>query len=210
MLARHRGVGGLFEEEVGPFMMRGAIARTRDGGSVVLLTDITEQKEIRTSLEQARDAANAASRIKSEFLARMSHELRTPLNSIIGFSQQVLRRPHAPLHDRDRLYLERVHQNGAHLLTLINSILDLSKIEAGRLELISSAATHGFLPLLGRDESIRFQLLVGRAEAARLAPRRANSAWLGLGALLRWYRATRAMISISWSVRPASSLLRMT
>ena len=162
MLARHRGVGGLFEEEVGPFMMRGAIARTRDGGSVVLLTDITEQKEIRSSLEQARDAANAASRIKSEFLARMSHELRTPLNSIIGFSQQVLRRPHAPLHDRDRLYLERVHQNGAHLLSLINSILDLSKIEAGRMDVVLAPTDVGGLV----RETVA--LLEGNARADRV------------------------------------------
>jgi signal transduction histidine kinase len=99
----------------------------------VLLTDITAFKEIQSSLEQARDAANEASRTKSDFLARMSHELRTPLNSIIGFSHQVLRRPSGALHDRDRLYLERVHHNGTHLLTLINRVLDLSKIESGHM-----------------------------------------------------------------------------
>ena len=110
-----------------------SIARTRDGGSVVLFTDISSLKAIQASLEQARDAANAASRAKSAFLASMSHELRTPLNSIIGFSQQVLKNRHGGLHQKDQLFLERVARNGMHLLSLINRILDLSKIEAGRL-----------------------------------------------------------------------------
>lgn len=137
MLARHR-TGGVFEEVVGSFIMRGSISHTQDGGSVVLLTDITALKEIQTSMEQARDAANAANRIKSEFLARMSHELRTPLNSIIGFSRQLLRRPASSFEGRDRHYLERVQENGTHLLSLINSILDLSKIEAGRMDVLTT------------------------------------------------------------------------
>ncbi len=136
VLGRHRDGGGVAEETSARGTMRVSISRTRDGGSVSLFTDITELKAIQTSLEQARDAANEASRAKSEFLARMSHELRTPLNSIIGFSRQVLKELHAPLHARDRQYLERVLHNGTQLLSLINDILDLSKIEAGRMEVV--------------------------------------------------------------------------
>ncbi len=136
VLGRHREGGGVAEETSKRGTMRVSISRTRDGGSVSLFTDITELKAVQSSLEQARDAANEASRAKSEFLARMSHELRTPLNSIIGFSRQVLKELHAPLHARDRQYLERVLHNGTQLLSLINDILDLSKIEAGRMEVV--------------------------------------------------------------------------
>lgn len=136
VLGRHREGGGVAEETSTRGTMRVSISKTRDGGSVSLFTDITELKAIQTSLEQARDTANEASRAKSEFLARMSHELRTPLNSIIGFSRQVLKELYAPLHARDRQYLERVLHNGTQLLSLINDILDLSKIEAGRMEVV--------------------------------------------------------------------------
>ena len=144
-LARLRGDGESFEERVGRSAQRVSIARTRDGGSVVLFTDISSLKAIQASLEQARDAANAASRAKSAFLASMSHELRTPLNSIIGFSQQVLKNRHGGLHQKDQLFLERVARNGMHLLSLINRILDLSKIEAGRFAMHPASTDIGAL-----------------------------------------------------------------
>ena len=76
-----------------------------------------------------------AARLKSQFLATMSHELRTPMNAVIGFSQLLLRQRHHPLTSQQADMMQRILSNGKHLLTLINEILDLSKIEAGRLEL---------------------------------------------------------------------------
>ena len=87
------------------------------------------------NLAEANAALREASRHKSEFLARMSHELRTPLNAVIGFSELLLERIAGDLTAKQEEYLRDIHTSGAHLLTLINEILDLSKIEAGRMEL---------------------------------------------------------------------------
>jgi PAS domain S-box-containing protein len=109
--------------------------------------DVTERKRNETEVELARQAAEAANRAKSDFLAKMSHELRTPLNSIIGFSQLIEEESVGPLNDRQRRYVTNVLSSGRQLLDLINDILDLSKVEAGRMEL---ALTHTALPpLLG-------------------------------------------------------------
>ena len=145
IVAMHHGEGGVFEEVIGERTYRSSVSRTRDGGSVVLMNDISPLMEIQASLQQARDAADAGSQAKSDFLARMSHELRTPLNSIIGFSRQLQRNAQDRLSEREALFVQRVHENGRHLLSLINSILDLSKIEAGRVELVIAPTDVGAL-----------------------------------------------------------------
>ena len=87
----------------------------------------------------------AANRHKSEFLANMSHELRTPLNAIIGFSEVLIEKMFGEVNDKQLEYLKDIHSSGHHLLTLINDILDLSKIEAGRMELDLSSFDLGEL-----------------------------------------------------------------
>ena len=86
-------------------------------------------------LRKSRDDAESATRAKSQFLATMSHELRTPLNSVIGFARLLRRNRTGNLNEQDLQFLERIEQNGVHLLSLINDILDLSKIEAGKVEI---------------------------------------------------------------------------
>jgi two-component system sensor histidine kinase/response regulator len=104
-------------------------------GAVVNFRDITSRKSAELELIVARDAAEAASRAKSDFLARMSHELRTPLNSIIGFANVLRKNKQHTMTDDEISYAHRIATNGLHLLGLINDILDLSKIEAGRMTL---------------------------------------------------------------------------
>ncbi len=96
-----------------------------------LLLDLQVQSK---ALQAAKQEAERASRVKSEFLANMSHELRTPMNSIMGFTQRLLRKLGATLPDRELDALRTVDRNAKHLLELINGILDLSKIEAGKME----------------------------------------------------------------------------
>jgi PAS domain S-box-containing protein len=104
-------------------------------GAVVNFRDVTARKRAALELVVARDAAEAANRAKSDFLARMSHELRTPLNSIIGFANVLLKNKAGSFQASDVSYLTRIAANGRHLLALINDILDLSKIEAGHMTL---------------------------------------------------------------------------
>ncbi|HWA70390.1 MAG TPA: ATP-binding protein [Rhizomicrobium sp.] len=102
---------------------------------VAVTRDISQRKAQERALVEARDAALDASRAKSRFLANMSHELRTPLNAIIGFSEVMTREMFGAIGPRYQEYSRLIHESGAHLLELINSVLDMSKIEAGKFEL---------------------------------------------------------------------------
>jgi PAS domain S-box-containing protein len=95
--------------------------------------DVTELKQAELAMLQAKEAAEAASRAKSEFLASMSHELRTPLNSILGFAQLFGMDPHLPEKTRDHAH--EIERAGLHLLSLVNDLIDLARIEAGKLDL---------------------------------------------------------------------------
>jgi len=107
------------------------LLETFAGQSVLALTNAQLYRELR---EQS-DALEVASRHKSEFLASMSHELRTPLNAVLGFSEVLLERMFGDINERQEEYLRDIHSSGQHLLELLNEILDLSKVEAGRMEL---------------------------------------------------------------------------
>src|SRR3984893_15912957 len=104
-------------------------------GGVTVFHDITLQKRAGEALVQAKEEAERASKFKDQFLSTMSHELRTPLNAVLGFSDLLADERYGPLDDRQRRYVTHSHTGGKHLLRLINDILGLSKIEAGRLQL---------------------------------------------------------------------------
>ncbi len=99
-------------------------------GTIVIIEDVTDLKRTEEELKKARDAAEEANRAKSVFLANMSHELRTPLNAILGFSN--LMRDEDGLSEEQRKTLDIINKSGEHLLKLINDVLDMAKIEAGR------------------------------------------------------------------------------
>jgi signal transduction histidine kinase len=111
-------------------------------GTALLVVGLRRRENLQADLAQAvataraaREEAEQASKAKSEFLANMSHELRTPLNAVIGFSELIEQQVRGPVAETYREYARDINRSGAHLLSIINDILDLSKVEAGKLEL---------------------------------------------------------------------------
>jgi signal transduction histidine kinase/CheY-like chemotaxis protein len=132
--ARHEHSGGFAEYRYGGRFVRISERRIQGGGTVAVYSDITELRQQNLELEKARELSEVANRTKSQFLANMSHELRTPLNAIIGYSE--ILQEDATDSDQEQFVpdLKKIEGAGRHLLGLINDILDLSKVEAGKME----------------------------------------------------------------------------
>jgi PAS domain S-box-containing protein len=117
--------------------------RSEEGFRVTaIIRDVTDRmiaeeqiRAVNQQLQQRNQEVERANRLKSEFLASMSHELRTPLHTILGFTELLAEEVDGPLNDRQKRFVSHVHQDAQHLLELINDILDLSKIEAGKMDL---------------------------------------------------------------------------
>jgi PAS domain S-box-containing protein len=184
-----RGLSSLFNSG------REVTARMQDGGEVPLfltmrrtasaiagipasaycavLRDITQWKKTEAELREARDRAEASSKQKSEFLARMSHELRTPLNAILGFSDVMRKGEFGKLgNERYEGYANDIHTSGEYLLSLVNDLLDLSKVEAGKLELNFTSVDLGGVI----DNCIK--LMQNEATGARVVLRKSIAAGL--------------------------------
>jgi GAF domain-containing protein len=167
-LAVNRNAVGAFEPEVI------ALLQTFASQSALAIQNARLFREI----EQKGRELEAASRHKSEFLANMSHELRTPLNAIIGFSEVLAERMFGEINDKQAEYVGDILESGRHLLSLINDILDLSKIEAGRMDLDPSpfdlpTAIENTL-ILVRERAQRRNIALGRTIDARLGTIRAD------------------------------------
>ena len=166
-LMNERGEISARKKDGNEFPAEASISKLELGGEIlftVMLHDVTSRKETEIDILQAKEAAEIADRAKSEFLANMSHELRTPLNAIMGFAE-IIKDQHleAEVSERYREYAGYIYDSGNHLLSIINDILDISKIEAGKVEL--------------EDEEIDLQelcdsakaLVEGRAEEAGIS-----------------------------------------
>ncbi|HYL74054.1 MAG TPA: PAS domain S-box protein [Bryobacteraceae bacterium] len=170
------------------WLVGSAIPALDQGVAFAAVSDITERKQLEerlrsqnVALEEQNRRVNEASRLKSEFLANMSHELRSPLNGIIGFSELLYDGKLGSLPERPREFVGRIHASASHLLQLINGVLDLSKVEAGRLEFLPERVSVsgviqevlGILGTLAAEKQIRMETEIDeRVDAAVTDPGR--------------------------------------
>jgi PAS domain S-box-containing protein len=142
---------------------------------ITVSRDVTARKTAEIEINKARETAESANRTKSRFLATMSHELRTPLNAIIGFSDMLKSELFGPMGPRYKEYSELIHESGSLLLDLINDILDMSKIEAGKFELAletfnaGEAVESAARLLKAKAEQNGLRLIVATAEPAPIS-----------------------------------------
>jgi PAS domain S-box-containing protein len=192
-------------------------------GYIVYGWDITERKASEVALRAAKEEAERANRAKSEFLSRMSHELRTPLNAVLGFAQLLESDTDHPLLPLQRSRVEELMRGGRHLLSLINDVLDIARIEAGALQLQLSAVpledvVGDCLRLVQpmADER-RVQLLGPPPHAAaapqslqvRADPTRLKQVLLNLLSNAIKYNRPEGQVRLSWCTEPASGTLRI-
>ncbi|MDR6952795.1 PAS domain S-box-containing protein [Ancylobacter sp. 3268] len=171
---------------------REVIGRVREGGLIPLfmtvgrvgedstkfcavLRDITQWKRAEEELTEAKRLAERANMAKSDFLAKISHEIRTPLNAIIGFSEVMMEERFGPVENqRYRDYLRDIHASGGHLISLINDLLDLSKIEAGKLDLSFTSVALNEIVQQGmaimQPQANRERIIIRSSLAADLPP----------------------------------------
>ena len=154
-----------------------SVSQHEVGGTILftgLLRDISEQKEAEAMLIQAKNESERANRAKSEFLSSMSHELRTPLNAVLGFAQMLEYNPAEPLSVTQQESVDLIKRGGTHLLTLINEILELAKIEAGRLELsietIDLARTIDDCASIAQATALNHDIVLTNASADKKLP----------------------------------------
>jgi two-component system, cell cycle sensor histidine kinase DivJ len=162
---------------------RPALPTNGEAADIVAVTrDISERKMQERALIDARDQAEEANRAKSRFLANMSHELRTPLNAIIGFSEVMTHEMFGPVGSPRYLeYARVIHESGGHLLELINGILDMSKIEAGKFELseeifdLAEVVTQSarFVKMQADRKGVALKTTIGPGAASIFADKRA-------------------------------------
>ena len=142
-------------------------------GVAVFSKDVTARRRTQLALRMAKEEAEGANQAKSQFLANMSHELRTPLNSVIGFTNILLKNRGGKFSQQELGFLDRISANGRHLLELINEVLDLAKIEAGRMELDLQPVSLEVLvkeTLAQMEGQIRDKKLVLRADVPKGLP----------------------------------------
>ncbi len=157
------------------FMTMGRVNDGPDRKFCAVLRDITAFKKTEGELLGAKRAAEQASAQKSDLLAKISHEIRTPLNAIIGFAEVMLEERFGPIgNERYKEYLRDVHASGAHVISLVNDLLDLAKVEAGRLELsftsVSLNDLVGACVTLLQPQASRDRIVVRTSFASKLPP----------------------------------------